>query len=285
MRPEDIEKTKKVIQQASILSSVEKAEWVQLLSEMSDKEVNELVAILQNAATPFPAEPVVLRKAPLPPKPPKVDIKQKEISTSIPFYELELAEHSGAVPPTTVHVPINGKIIPAPSDPAELQNRVESIVKDLQHRKDNAMPESSVPVTAAAPLAKSAPEPVAPLAVAKPAVHGEPLVLKTAEDFAKIEPKNIHGDDPYVELQTILSYMVQVGQRNKIYEVIDNFEKSLLYRTYMNIGLALLNDPNPDREASYNNVLNTMQRNGQQWLSKDEFEAFADFRKNLDQMV
>ncbi|GAC1413394.1 MAG: hypothetical protein NVSMB66_5250 [Candidatus Doudnabacteria bacterium] len=116
-------------------------------------------------------------------------------------------------------------------------------------------------------------------------VESAPLILKTAADFAKLEPKNIHASNPSEELQKILTYMAQIGNKNKIYEVIGNLEKSLLYKTYLNIGIALLNDANPDRNLAYENIINVLQKSNQQWFSKEEFEAFMDFRKRLDQMI
>ena len=48
---------------------------------------------------------------------------------------------------------------------------------------------------------------------------------------------------------------------------------------------ALLNDSNPDRDSAYAKVLKDMDVKGQDFLTKDEFEAFADFRKKLEQFM
>lgn len=305
MMSEEKDKAKKIIQQTAILSAVEKAEWFQLLSDMTDKQVADLIAIL----TPAPPKPMFAPK-PAPkeiPAHPLMDLNQKEISTSVPFYELELPEHASAskfVPPVHPSNPIPVKIeskIPAPQDPTDLQQRVESIVKELEQKKTAVEP-PHVPAPVPHTLPHLPPEIIPPQLAhhephivkgpplperREPQVRQEmkPLVLKTPEDFAKLEPKNIHAANPNVELQTILSYMAEIGKKNKIYDVINNFEKSLLYRTYLNIGIALLNDAAADRDQAYANIINILQKNNQQWLSKEEFEAFADFRKSLDQMV
>jgi hypothetical protein len=272
MNLSELEKNKKIVQESAILSSVEKAEWIQLLPEMNDKQVADLLLILQPKPKPAPIVPFVppVPKA-APPSPhaplnnnqPKVNIAQKEISTSVPFYELEIPAHTG--------------VSPAPTDPTELQNRVEQIVKELQQKKDYTTPHP-LPAPSSAPAPSQRP-------IIQTHVESHPLVLTSVEDFAKIEAKNIHGIDPNVELQKILSYMVEVGKKKKVYEVIENFEKSPLYRSYMQMGTELLNNPDPDRDSAYAAVITNFQNRNQQWLTKEEFEAFTDFRKRLDQMV
>src|SRR4051812_37657507 len=112
MRPEDLEKAKQLVSQSKILSTSEKADWLDLLPSMNDRQVAELMKILgepvwsapkQWAPAPLPPQMPVPRlrptekpQAPPPFVMPKIDIKQKEIPTSIPFYEKELPEHATA---------------------------------------------------------------------------------------------------------------------------------------------------------------------------------------------
>ncbi len=243
MHAEEIDKAKKLIQTSNILSSVERAEWVQLLADMNDKQVLELIKIL----TPRPA-------VPKPPAQPAyhlpVDIYQKEISSSIPFYEKELT---------------------APTDPTHLQNHVENIVKELHH-KAPIVPSVSVPIIPPKPPTSHTPK-----------MEIEAIV--NAEDFAKIEPSNLHERDPHQELQKILVAMSSIAKTSSLFDIIKIFQTSPLYQAYLKIGLALLEDPSPDRDEAYEFVVDGLKKRHDHWLSKMEFEAFADFRKRLEQMI
>jgi hypothetical protein len=282
MHPEDIEKTKKLIQQTSLLSSVEKAEWLQLLSEMNDKQILDLISIL----TPRPKAQPVSKPLPL-----KVDIHQREIGTSVPFYEAQIPAHT-----SSPHVPNLGaqktpadlpskKTVPAPADPTDLQNRVENIVKELEYKKkEYSLPPMHDPLNTPLYSQPVAPEP-APKPVMKPVPVQHQLDLKTPADFVNVSPEDIRGESPDTALQGLLSKMAEIGKKTRIYEIIDNLEKSPIYKAYIDIGVDLLNDPNPDRNAAYEILIGKRKKSGQAWLTKEEFEAFTDFRKRLDQMV
>jgi hypothetical protein len=267
----DIEQVRKVINQSSALSAIERAEWLQLLPDMNEQQVGELLKILSPQAP-----------APLPPQP-KVDIKQKEIGTSIPFYEPEIPAHAGVPAPAHAAeakpVAVQQKKPPTPPDPSELQKRVASIVEELESRRQGKYtppPQAPSPTTSvAAPV--SAP-PAAPKDI-------EAIALKSADDFAKIRAAHLHGSNFSDELKKIYDSMVIIGKKSSIYDVVQKFEQSALYRTYIETGIALLNDSNADREVAYGNVVKTLQAKGAEFLSKEEFEQFADFRKSLEQIL
>ncbi len=271
MLPEELEKIKKLIQQSNILSAMEKAEWSQLLADMNDKQLHELTTILT------PRSRVAM---------PKVDIHQKEIGTSIPEHELELPAHTGQ-PAPAVQIPAKPQVAPHVSlvsnDPVLLQQRIETIAREMQQKKNITDHPEPIPV---------APAP-APVSVsAMPAPRPQPVVaekisitFKQPTDFAKIAPEDIRGGNPAGKLESVLKEVSEVSKKSSLYEIIDSLEKSPLYQAYIEMGFALLNDPNPDREMAYKNAADQKQRAGQSWLSKEEFEAFMDFRNRLDKAM
>jgi len=289
------EQAKIIVQQSTLLSSLEKTEWLQLLAAMNEEQVAELIEILKPGAAVemlqnAPVIPQATKPAPEAPKPvfkPQlVDIKEKEIGTSKPLYELEIPEHTTVakapepvIPKEQTVVVPKAPVVPAPSDPTALQQRVESIVKEMQNKNAPAKPNTPV---APAPVLKPQAKPViAP----KPKTQPEPLQLKTLEDFKKLTPAHLHGDTVIEDLQNIVLSISALSSRYKPFDLVAAIEESSLYKTYLEIGTALLNDSNPDRDSAYAKVVKDMDVKGQDFLTKDEFEAFADFRKKLEQFM
>lgn len=277
----DYEPIRAAIRQSNLLSSVEKAEWLQLLPDMTDQQIDELVGILKpdlkKTAVPVPpsVKPLEVPQRPISEPEPKVDIKQKEISTSIPFYEPELPAH---VSPQAV-MTAAPKTVPAPADPTELQKRVASIVEELEQKRHGK--------SGAAALIPSELKPVQKQPEKHEAAKHEPemIALRTPEDFSKITVQHLHGADFPGELKKIYDSMQVIAKKSSIYEVVEKFEKSPLYRTYIEMGIELLNDPALDRDLAYANVIKNMQAKGGSVMSKQEFEQFADFRKKIEQVL
>ncbi len=293
------EQAKSIIQQSTLLSSLEKTEWLQLLPAMNEEQVAELIEILKPGAAvemlknapEIPEAPKPVPQAPKPLfKPQLVDIKEKEISTSKPLYELEIPEHTTVKAPEpvipkeqTVVVP-QAPVVPAPSDPTALQQRVENIVKEMQQKNNPPKEKPSTPVVApvAPPILKVQSKPVV---APKPKTQPEPLQLKTLEDFKKLTPAHLHGDSAAEDLQNVILSISALSSKYKPFDLVAALEQSSLYKTYLEIGTALLNDSNPDRDSAYAKVVKDMDVKGQDFLTKDEFEAFADFRKKLEQFM
>src|SRR6266481_776402 len=108
MRQEENSRVRILIQQSKILSSLEKAEWIQLLGNMSDDQVFELGKILdpKNASQNEPFKAVTQVRATLKPGF-SVDIKQKEIATTVPFYIQEIpANLPHSLKPISAPVPL-----------------------------------------------------------------------------------------------------------------------------------------------------------------------------------
>ncbi|TSC65786.1 MAG: hypothetical protein G01um101477_337 [Candidatus Doudnabacteria bacterium Gr01-1014_77] len=302
-----IDQAKLVIQNTTLLSSLEKTEWIQLLPAMNEKQLQEFLEILapgQHFETKAPVEPIipVAPKPVIPPvlkpvaKPMQVDIHEKEIGTSKPLYELELPEHATAPKPPEPVIPKAQSVVvpqipvvPAPSDPTELQRRVENIVKELQQKntapKPQAPPVKPQPAEVIRPEPALAPKPQKPVIAPRPKTQPEPLQLRALEDFKKLTPAHLHGDTVAEDLQNIILSINALSNKYKPFDLVAAIEQSSLYKTYLGIGMALLDDSNPDRDSAYAKVIKDMDVRGDDFLTKEEFEAFTDFRKKLEQFM
>lgn len=280
MQAEQLEQIRAAIGRSSLLSAVERAEWLQLMDEMTDQQLHELTDILspaQPAAAKPQGKPQQVR-AGAPVFPPKVDIKEKELPAGIPLYEPEIPAHTGAQPAGIVKpaAPLQ-QTAPAPVDPSALQKKVESLAKQAapeaqgmpQHKPAAAEPQQAHHFTE--PKLSSGP--------------AETIALRTPEDFARLTAAHLHDADPKAELQKVYDSMLVLGKKSEIYEIISNFEKSPLYKTYIEMGIELLNDPDPDRDQAYQTVETAMQKSRKDFLTKEEFEAFADFRNKVEDLL
>lgn len=341
MNQEQVDRAKKLIMDAKVLSSLEKAEWMQLIPEMNDKQILDLIRILSpqtgpvpkisgsSAAAAIPSVPkapsiseILAQAAPKPKIPgtaapasaaatsfqPKVDIAQKELTTPVPFYEQELPQHSTVKEETPPPFDLSKlQIIPkqpkpaAPGVPAEKPEKPVSVAaaNPIAAPKSSvtppqpvskAQPIQSAPVAAAAPAAKPQPAAVeipdlasvarketapGPAPLPKPAelrakseAADIKLDFRNPEDFMKVSPNMLHGRDPYAVLQKILNSVTTFAKSKKSLPVVYHIEQSPLFVAYVNYGLAGLNDKTEQRE-----------------LSREEFEAVADFRRELDKIV
>jgi len=254
MNQEQIELAKKLISQSKILSSLEKAEWLQLLPEMNDKQILELTRILtvkieapvqltQPAQTVQPTQPIPV---PLPPQNlPKADLPLPRPQSSLPSRQQPLQP------------PLQQSVRPAPPPPPRLDQRSDQPprIPDLPSRKETLPP----PPRAAELKNKTLPTGI--VAEFKPD-------FKTSDDFIKLTPGMLHGRDPHRTLQLILNSVTTFAKNRNGVAAIYSIERSPLYKAYVDYGVALLNKSSVQRE-----------------LNQEEFEAFADFKKELDNLV
>ncbi len=285
MRSEEEARAHKLIFESKILSSVEKAEWLQLLPQMNDKQILELVKILlpdQNPSSPSSsaqAKPLISM----------VHLDEKEIGSTKPEFELELpAQAKPAAKPA-----------PAPGDPFVLQKKVEQMAKTSPAKPAApvAPPASMPPAPAsnpAKPLAQATQKPPATPIPQAPISHTAPLPtpqrdtqhtpkalsLTSVDDFSKITAGAIHGGNPKV-----LDVMMEIAKKQRSYAALTSFERSPLYNTYVTMGISLLNDPNPDRDAAYQRVVQYYMKNNQEYLTKEEFEVMTDLRTEIDKVL
>jgi hypothetical protein len=291
MQTEELEKVHKLINSSSLLTPDEKKEWSRLLQEMSGKQVLELIKILSEHEPAKQAEQdvrnlsaAVKKESTMPSWHMPVDLQQKELTTSIPAYELEL-------PPP--HPQAEPKPVPVP-DPADVQKKVEKIMQEMRKAKEPAAAvkpgvspdalESLLKAKDAEHLLSSSmrqipqPAPAAP----QPQFKTEPLVLKQLEDLAELTPNVLHGANPRKVYEEILKHAASFMHKSSAYAVISKLEESRLYKTYVSMGIKLLNDTSADRDLAYKKIIDEAMHTGVDFMTKEEFELFLDFRKELD---
>lgn len=188
-----------------------------------------------------------------------VDIKQKEIGTSIPAYPAELmTELAGS----KAAQPISGQAVrqpqqslsqpPQPSSPS-----LPTPQKQFQQQKEH----------------KITREPV------------REITINVPEDLAMLAPDILHNSSPRPILRKIYEIAAEMSNGGKYLSVIYNIEQSQLYRTYVSLGIALLNDPTKSRDDIFIRYIDEARNKSETYLTKDEFEAFTDFRKELDKLA
>lgn len=280
---EEIQRTKKIISESTILSQVEKVEWSQLLSSMNDSQVADLLKIIQPKQNPIPTaiKPVVT------PLYKQVDITEKELSGTVPTEEKELPS---PVPVKNITQAPQASGMPKPvSDPIELQKRVEQIVREMSSKnipeteapapkRKLELPEDSRPqqdqnlVRKFETVRQATPKPVAP----------EEVQFRIPQDFEKLTPNMIHGKDPNVFLKKLFDSVVELAKKEKFYAILDYLDNSSLHQVYVEIGVAMLNDDSENRDAAYEKIIQSRKAKGQEILTRPEFEAMADFRSHIE---
>lgn len=251
MRFEDIQKVKALIDASTLLSTLEKAEWLQLLPNMNDKQVAELISILtphqpNNEKPAQSVPPVQPISAPVP-SPVNPEDLQKKVSGIAAQFSAPIEKHV-AKEKTELNIP-----------PETFQKTPQVDPAVMKGFKANQVPHQ---------------EPPKP----KPQLGA----LKTAEDFAGVTPDMLHDRDPKFFFKQIYEALSSIRDRAKAYQMLEKFETSSLYQTYVEVGLKLLNDDSKDRNKAYETLLKYEQSQGKPYLTREEFEAMADFRTQLD---
>jgi hypothetical protein len=294
MRTETFKQAHMLLLDSVLLNSVERKEWLQLLPEMTEKQGLELIRLLSNHEKP---KPLIVAKEEVRPKAPKadvvippwkmpVDIKQKELETSIPEYELELP---------APHIAPVKSVKPGELSLEELHKKVEHMVEQVKAPIPPKPESAKQPQSKGTALEnllrpshpdylleddhKHVPKPAEP----KPAPTAE-LVLDNVEDFTRLSPAMIHGKKPSEVFGEILKSAVKFAKKHPSYLVVSNLEQSPLYKTYVDTGLKLLNNIEADRDKAFAGIVEKAMKEGQNFLSKAEFEVFIDFRAQLDKL-
>lgn len=282
MTLEEIQRIKKIINESTILSQVEKVEWSQLLSSMSDSQIADLLQIIQPKQNPIPS---ALRPASTPLYK-QVDITEKELTGTVPTEEKEL---SAPIPVRNITQTPRASGMPKPvSDPIELQKRVEQIVREMSNKNIDE------PVATMPKRKLELPEDMRsqqdPNLVRKfetvrqspPPRQPEEVQFHIPQDFEKLTPNMIHGKDPDVFLKKLFESVIELAKKEKLYSILDYLDNSLLHQTYVETGVAMLNDDGENRETAYEKIIQFRKSRGQEILTRPEFEAMADFRSHIE---
>ncbi len=286
MHDEDLKNARILIEQSRILSSIEKTEWLQLLPLMNDQQINELIRILQEQVQRQPA--ATHSKAAFSSTTASAAFKLPDIA------ELELP------PPPKPLIPKAPPAMPKPFaqqiQPREQAANAEDVAKILEHFK--TAPALS-PRAAQGAVQQHMRQPVSPVQPQKAASHasglkpaapprpmaGQELVLHSAEDLKKITPAALHGKDPYSVFQKILDFLAEQSKTASVVSMISYLEQSPIQQIYVQTGAILLNSSNADgSEAAFQKIVDSAKASGAQYMTKEEFEAYADFRKELEKL-
>ena len=97
--------------------------------------------------------------------------------------------------------------------------------------------------------------------------------LMKASDFSRLTAEMLHGTDPYKRLQIILDAVGAVSKHDRYLLILQNIEQSPLQKAYVRFGL---------QHMGLGDIVGA---DPSENLTRVEFEAYTDFRKELDQTL
>ena len=223
MNTQDLQKLREKILASTLISQIEKTEWMQLLPEMSDAQAFELESILRSAQ-----------------------------------------ENAQAAIKPVVHKPEPQKDLPAAPVQKDLPAgaQISALEHVIMHDLPAHLAPLAKPVPAPAP-AHSAPTPAAP-------VHK----MQTPEDLTSLSVGFLRQGDPQLVLTNLLHAIVDMTKKYTVTNLVGKIEESPLYKAYYNTGYAALNSGALASASAHPET-----------LTKDEFEAFTDFRRSMEQIL
>jgi hypothetical protein len=224
-----------------------------------------------------PAKPMqpVIKPAPAKPQPPPVPVKPQPA----PVPRIEPKAPTIQLTPAEIKRELNTPELPKPATP---------IVKPFT-------PAKPIPTTPVAPpaasrtsselealWATSAPKLIKPVHSVQPAPTISLQEIKTIDGLKKVSVANLRQAPIKTQLQLIKSKVVSLAAANKAlpYYAVIAFEASPLFKSYLEIGAAMMEDSNPDRRAAFSQAV---QKTGNE-LTLQEFEAIADLRKDIERL-
>jgi len=109
--------------------------------------------------------------------------------------------------------------------------------------------------------------------------------ITNPEDLSKIGFSDVNSIGFDGGLNAIGQKVEQLSREQSIPKnlVLNNFYKSPLYETYVNMGVAVMNDKGRDQKAAFEKVLDNYKKAGQDYLTRDQFLAVHALKKKLQQ--
>ena len=107
--------------------------------------------------------------------------------------------------------------------------------------------------------------------------------ITNPEDLSKIGFSDVNSIGFNGGLNAIGQKVEQLSREQSIPKnlVLNNFYKSPLYETYVNMGVAVMNDKGGDQKAAFEKVLDNYKKAGQDYLTRDQFLAVHALKKKL----
>jgi hypothetical protein len=110
--------------------------------------------------------------------------------------------------------------------------------------------------------------------------------IRTLSDLKRIGVSALRDGSPHAALGVLLSKILMIVQQGVLpHEIFNHLRESPLYRTYMAFGAAVMNDLSADRHASFARIKQQLSSAGKDYLDREEFEALADFRRELERVL
>ncbi len=260
MQAEQTEHLRKLVDASSILTPAEKADWLDMLVLMNDKQASELELILKAQ------QPAAASSAPTPPAVPK----------NLPS--------SGAMPPLShiSNLPSGlGASIPRPQTrpaprPSVSPPRAMPWQKQFQasmEEKELPPPKpASRPPVAPAPIKPVMPKPQAPRAPRPPVApaedHRGPVNVETLSDVGAMTAATLRN----TAFSDLLIRLQQLSKLEGYFNLLSYIEDSPLYKSYIATGQKVLSEKLHFDQAG---------RIDPNTLTKEEFEGFTDILRKI----
>jgi hypothetical protein len=244
MQPSQQDHLKQLIERSTILSPAEKAEWLDMLILMNDKQASELEAILVPPSTPASPKPVSQpTAAPVAPVLPKLShISNLPIGIEQVQPPPKSAPASAASQrPPFIPVAPEGNKVAAPKPP----------VSPVDTRIQSAPPR---------PATNRSTTPVAS--------PGEVSPLETLADVEKLNVTTMRK----MAHQDLLIRLQQLAKMEGYFNLLSYLEDSPLYRSYVATGKKILS-----QETTFDQGV----KRDPALLSKEEFEQFIDILRKI----
>jgi hypothetical protein len=276
----DLQQLRSQITRSPLLTQIEKAEWLQLMGEMTEAQSSELSAILvaseqaleqvnqqnsQKAQVAKQQQAAALQQ---------VIQRNLEKSQEQPQEQLQPSTQSATQPDWRAQIAEQQKNLLGSSSGLKLKldSSEEVSGADLpQEPLMQAVQPSQAPKPASAPQ-KAAPQ------------HPS-FEIKTPDDLSNLPVDYLRQGDPKANLEDLLQRIANLTHHYKFNSFIGKIEQSPLYKEYSKLGLTILNDTQENRDAIYQSYQRNAAQHSQPYLTKEEFEAFTDFRKAEDRIL
>ncbi len=260
MQSQQMEKLKQMIHSSTLLSDAEKAEWLDMLIVMNDKQASELQAILEGPgpspaakpAAPATASPTTPAKATPPPvvatpsQPQKMPLSH---ISNLPKFPLPTSRRRGTLKQWE----------------ANLRQALEE--KELAGAKpEERLTDGRKAVTSAGAVKPPVSYPKASGKPVKPEPPG-PKELNQPKDASLLTLGSMRTMDG-----GLIPALKKLVAASNYFEVLFYLEKSPLYQTYLDTGRAALSSPAGTFPEQWE---------GKSLMSKAEFEAFSDLLKSI----
>lgn len=278
-------------------------EWIRLNAVPKESLIKNNVEIpreIPRTVSPKPAipqkpAPELQISKPVAPAPPKLtsDFDKKLASMAAPTSHGQDLE--------VIRKQMERKASPAPKPPIappKINPQGNKMTPDEIKREVSTeeLPPHREPANVFKPQASpAAPEPAAPKPVVRPVdetpyhAAGELETelrsldqVSTIDDLKKVNLSNLREGPVDVQTETLKSKILSLANANKLlpFYAVSAFEQSPLFRSYLQVGSAMIADSNSDRITAFKDAA---ARIGSQ-LTLQEFEAIADLKKEIERL-